>query len=158
MKKTDLLLTIFGAFLWGISPVVHKFLLGNYNPITIMIVISIIYLLSLLLCLPFFYKTVQKDLVKITISDSLLFLFSGVVILFLGNAIYYYVLKDNDSHIVLAIESCAPLFTLILAFILLHEKINVFGILGTIFIVIGVIFISFNDSDINITDIFMIRS
>jgi drug/metabolite transporter (DMT)-like permease len=157
MNKTDLLLTIFGAFLWGISPVVHKYLLGNYNPITIMILISIIYLLCLLLCLPLFYKTVHKDLVKLTISDSLLFLFSGVVILFLGNAIYYYVLKENHSYIVSAIDSCAPLFTLLLAFFLLHEKINIFGILGTVFIVIGVIFISFNDADVNVTDVFMIR-
>jgi len=157
MRIEDLLLTIFGAFLWGVAPVVHKFLLGNYNQITIMIMISLIYFLCLLCCLPFFYKTVHKDLSKITVSDSVLFLFAGVVVLFLGNVIYYYVLKDNDSHIISALNSCAPFFTLILAFILLREKINIFGLLGTIFIVIGVIFISFNDHDINVTELFMLR-
>jgi drug/metabolite transporter (DMT)-like permease len=157
MRIEDLLLTIFGAFLWGVAPIVHKFLLGNYNQITIMIMISLIYFLCLLCCLPFLYETVHKDLLKITVSDSVLFLFAGVVVLFLGNVIYYYVLKDNDSHIISALNSCAPFFTLLLALILLREKINIFGLLGTIFIVIGVIFISFNDHDINVTELFMLR-
>jgi len=76
MRRTDLLLTLFGAFLWGIAPILHKFLLGKYNLITIMIVISLIYLICLLLCLPYCYKTVQSDILKINSTDLLLFLFA----------------------------------------------------------------------------------
>ena len=157
MKTTDLLLTIFGAFLWGISPVIHKFLLGTYNQVTIMILISIIYTVCLLLCLPFYSNMVYKDILKLNVRDSILFLIAGVFTLFLGNAIYYYVLKDNHSHVISAVDSCAPFFTLIFAFLLLKEKINIFGILGTILIVLGVICISYNDTDMNISEMFIVR-
>jgi hypothetical protein len=157
MKNTDLLLTIFGAFLWGVSPVIHKFLLSTYNQITIMIIISLIYTVCLLLCLPFYSNMVYKDILKLNAPDIILFLIAGVFTLFLGNAIYYYVLKDNHSHVISSLDSCAPFFTLIFAYLLLKEKINIFGILGTILIVLGVICISYNDADINIIDMFMVR-
>jgi drug/metabolite transporter (DMT)-like permease len=157
MKTTDLLLTIFGAFLWGVSPVIHKYLLGTYNQLTIMILISFIYTICLLLCLPFYSNAVYKDIFKLNVHDIILFLISGVFTLFLGNAIYYYVLKDNHSHVISALDSSAPFFTLILAYLLLKEKINIFGVLGTILIVLGVICISYNDTDMNISEMFMVR-
>jgi len=67
------------------------------------------------------------------------------------------VLKDNHSHIISALDSSAPFFTLLIAYFLLNEKVNVFGILGTILIVLGVVCISYNDADINMSEMFIVR-
>jgi drug/metabolite transporter (DMT)-like permease len=155
MKNEDLILTITFAFLWGVAPVVHKFLLNKYNQFTIMIIISAIYFCCLLICLPYYYKTVYHDILNIDARDLLLFLFAGIFTLFLANVIYYYVLTYNHSHIISSLDSIAPFFTLILAYILLNEKINIFGLLGTTLIVLGVICISYND--LNISETFMAR-
>ena len=157
MQSKDLILTLFGAVLWSTAPIVHKYLLGSYDQFTIMFLIAALYLVCLVLFLPYFYKELYKDVVKLTLVDSLLILFSGIFILFLGNIIYYYVLNNNNSHIIAALNSCAPFFTLLLAYFLLHEKVTMFGILGTVFIVLGVICISYNDIDISIYEMFLSR-
>jgi drug/metabolite transporter (DMT)-like permease len=99
----------------------------------------------------------MKDLYRLTTKDILLLLFEGVFILFVANVIYYYVLKDNESSIVIALESSTPFFTLIFAYLLLNEKINFNGIIGIILIILGVICISYNNMKINIFETFSLR-
>jgi drug/metabolite transporter (DMT)-like permease len=97
----------------------------------------------------------MKDLGKINQLDVFMVLFQGVCVLFFGNIIYYYVLKDNNTSLVTALESCAPFFTLVLAYFLLNEKVNLIGLLGIAFIVLGVIFISYNDTKFLFTETFL---
>ena len=154
MKLVDILITLVGAVLWGISPVLSKHLLARFSRYTIMIIVSSIYLLCLLLCLPFFNGHLKKDISNLTNIDILLLLFHGVFILFLGNVTYYYALKDNSSSLVNAIESSSPLITLILAYFILNEKIKPIGVVGIALIVLGILCISYNDKNINISEVF----
>jgi drug/metabolite transporter (DMT)-like permease len=142
-----LFLILFGAFLWGIAPITHKFLLVRLNQYTIMVLTSIVYLFCLFLTIPFFYKDIKHDLEIINSNDILLILFESVVLVFIGNFIYYYVLKHVDANIVSALYASTPFFTLILAYAFLHEKINLYGVLGILFIVFGVVLITLNDGD-----------
>lgn len=157
MKTSILLLTLFSAFLWGISPLITKHLLCKYERYTIMVLCSVIYLSCLLLGMPYYNKSFLKDLTKLSTNDILLLLFEGIFVLFLANVIYYYVLKDNNSSIVVAIESCGPFFTLLFACFLLNEKITVNGIVGIVLIVLGIICISYNDININLFETFLNR-
>ena len=56
-----------------------------------------------------------------------------------------YLLEDNDSYIITALVCISPFFTLILAYLFTKEKITIYGVLGTIFIVFGILLISYND-------------
>jgi drug/metabolite transporter (DMT)-like permease len=152
MRIITVFLALLIATLWGISPVITKYLLKNYKRYTLMILFSAIYFLSLILCLPFYNKQFFNDLEKFTRKDMLIVLFQGTFILFFANVIYYYILKDNNTSMVIALESISPLITLILAYYLLNEKINVNGIIGIILIILGVICICYNDVEINMYD------
>jgi len=148
MKRFDLCVAILGSILFGIAPIIGKKLLQNHTRYTIMFLISAIYFTCLLIGLPFFQHHLMKDLENMTVDDALLLLFQGVIILFVGNLTYYYVLRDNSSAIVNAIDSASPLITLLLAYWLLNEKIGPMGAVGIVLIVLGVLCISYNDKNI----------
>ena len=84
-------------------------------------------------------------------------LFQGVIVLFFGNIIYYYVLNDNNSSIVTALEGSAPLFTLIVAYYFLNEKVSFIGLIGILLIILGVVCISHNDRKTTIFEYFYER-
>jgi len=155
METSAFLLTLFSAFLWGVSPIITKRLIMKYDRYTIMILFSFTYILCLLLAMPYYGKDFMKDIVKINNSDVLIILFQGIFVLFFGNIIYYYVLKDNNTSLITALESCTPFFTLILAYFLLNEKVNISGVIGIVFIVVGVFFISYNDTKLNVFETFL---
>jgi len=127
----------------------------KYDRYTIMILFSFTYVFCLLLTIPYYGKGLIKDMVKFDNSDVLIILFQGIFVLFFGNIIYYYVLKDNNTSLITALESCAPFFTLILSYFLLNEKINISGVIGIVFIVVGVFFISYNDTKLNVFETFL---
>jgi drug/metabolite transporter (DMT)-like permease len=77
--------------------------------------------------------------------------------IFIAKLLFLEVLKYNNSHEVAAIEGIYPFFTLILAYMLLKEKITAFGILGVIFVVLGVICISMNDTNYKLEEFIFIR-
>jgi drug/metabolite transporter (DMT)-like permease len=54
-------------------------------------------------------------------------------------------LKKHDSYIISALIYSSPIFTLLLACLFLNEQITYYGLLGVLFIVVGVGFISTND-------------
>jgi len=157
MNTIPLLLTLVSAFLWGISPIVAKSLLQKFHHYTIMMVFPVIYVACLLVIFPFYGKEFLKDMEKVNQKDVIMMLFQGVGVLFFGNIIYYYVLKDNNSSIVTALEGCAPLFTLVFAYYLLNEKISFIGLIGILLIILGVICVSQNDKKTTIFEYFYVR-
>jgi transporter family protein len=149
MDSSSLFISLLIAFLWGLSPIIHKSLLNKFNPLSLMLFFSVGYFLCLLLLLPFHYKTIKGDVLNLTTNDIKLLLISATITGFLANFLFYYVLKSNNSSIVAALGSTSPLFTLLIAYFLMTEKVNSYGILGIIFIVVGVICISVNDKKVN---------
>jgi len=146
MKPLHLFLTLLSASLWGAAPLIHKTLLTRLHRHTIMTLTSFAYLTFLILSVPFFYNEIKSDVQKITAKDIGLIVFSALGVLYIGNLLYYYVLKYSDATIVSALESTAPLFTLILACFLFNDKITRTTLLGIFLIVSGVALVSFNDT------------
>jgi len=157
MDTLPFFLVLFSAFLWGISPIITKRLIMKYERYTIMILFSSTYIFCLLMAMPFFGKELFKDLRQFNSSDIAMVLFQGVCVLFFGNVIYYYVLKNNNTSLVTALESCAPFFTLLFGYLILNEKINFNGGIGIALIVLGVIFISYNDNKFSFVETFTSR-
>jgi len=147
MIPTFILLSLFIAFLWGIQPVIHKYLLKKINGITLMLISSIVYLLAVCLTVVVMSKTnknIVDDLRTLTSTDFIIIIVTAIFTVFLANMIYYYVLKDHETSFIASLMYTSPIFTLILSYLFLKEKIEWIGILGIILMFLGVGCVSFN--------------
>jgi drug/metabolite transporter (DMT)-like permease len=145
MKLIIILLAIFVSFLWGYTPIILKYLLSRFTKTTVIVTEGILY--ALFLSFFIFWKNHEfiNDVKKFTYVDIGLFFLTAIIGGFLANVLYIFLLEENDSYIITALVSISPLFTLILAYLFTKEKITLYGVLGTILIVIGIILISYND-------------
>jgi len=145
MEEYYIFLALFIGFLGGLSPVIHKTLLHKYNQVTIIVLSSFLYASCSLFYGIYYREVIINDLHKITTNDFLIIAFTAIITAFFANILYYNVLKKHDSHIISALIYSSPIFTLILAYLFLHEKIHFFGGLGIFLILFGVISITYND-------------
>lgn len=147
MIPVYVLLALCIAFLWGIQPVIHKHLLKKINSITIMLISTTIYLLAILIKVSFSqtYSLFMNDIKKLSINDYLMISMTSLFTVFLANIIYYSILKDNDTSIVVSLIYSAPIFTLFLSYLFLNERLEPIGIIGIFLVFLGVGCISLNN-------------
>jgi drug/metabolite transporter (DMT)-like permease len=67
------------------------------------------------------------------------------LLIFLANMMYYYILKNHESSIISALVYSSPVFTLIIAYIFLKERLDIYGISGIFLMILGVILVSNNN-------------
>jgi uncharacterized membrane protein len=130
--------------LWAIAPIIHKtvFKLG-LHPKSMMAFGGFAYFTVLCVWAAFNWKDIRSD-VKCLADWRVVALigFSAIFTALLSTIIYYHLIKEHDAHLVTAITYSSPLFTLILAWWLLNEKITLAGAAGVLLIVLGVLLIS----------------
>ena len=157
MKFIYIILSIFTSFLWGASPVIQKQLLKKFDKKTLMLFYSSANILFVTLMMSFYNNHLYSDIKSLNIYDIFLVFAYTFFTIFMANLIFLEVLKYNNAHEVAAIEGIYPFFTLLLAYLFLKEKITVFGILGVILVVLGVVCISFNDTNFKLEEFIVIR-
>ena len=135
------------SFLWGLNPVINKYMLDTLNPKLLICIEGIVFFLCLILYGYCNWVEIKKDLPKINLKYFLLISISAVVTGFLANVIYLTVLHHHESYIVSALVFSAPFFTLFLAIFFLKEKINIYGFIGVLLILLGVICLAFNEKN-----------
>ena len=153
MFQQYILIALFISLCWGIVPVAHKSIITHISPITIMLLSAFIYSFLIIIYAAFNKNIVYKDIYNISKTDIIVILFSSGIAAFFGNVLYFNILKNHDSSIISALIYSCPMFTLIIAYLFLKERINTIGILGILFIVAGVICISMNGITKDITNI-----
>jgi drug/metabolite transporter (DMT)-like permease len=146
---------LFIAFLWGIHPILNKILLGKFNFSTVFVLNNLVYCLAVLIFVYINYTEISKDVKKLNGHDVLILCTVALIAGFLANLLYYYVLKSHESSLVSALVCSSPIFTLIIAHFFMKEELNGFGILGILFIVLGVVCISFNDGNYKLENFFV---
>jgi len=132
------------SLLWGAHPVVTKYLLSKYSVITLLLFSSAVYFYFIATVAIFRNKELTNDLNKMTPNDALILISLAFFAVFMANSLYYYILKDNSSSIVSALIFSAPAFTLVLSYLFLKESIRLYGLLGILSIILGVVLISQN--------------
>jgi transporter family protein len=137
-------LALFISFLWGLQTVVHKHLLKKFSPATIMLFSTLTYIVLVLVLAATQQQELVADLKKMSWTDVAILLSLSAVTVFGANVIYYYILKQHESSITAALIYSAPVFTLVLAYIFLKERLDVYGLSGVFAIVLGVLLISQN--------------
>lgn len=134
---------LFIAFLWGALGVVNKYVLNHLESSTVFVLGGMVYFLLLLGLWFYNKKTIDKDLKKITQFQIFCIIASAIFLTFLPNFLYYYFLKRTKASIITAIGYSAPVFTLILAYLFLNEKIHGLGVLGIVLITLGILCVSY---------------
>jgi len=145
MVDNYILLALINSFLWGISPVLHKYLLTKYNWITLLFFSGVVYFILVSILSLLKSKELISDLNKISGRDALVMISLPLLTLFIAQVIYFYILKDNKSSIISALICSSPFFTLIFAYLFLKERLDIYGISGIFAIVMGVVLISQNN-------------
>ena len=135
------------SFLWGIAPVIHKHLMNRSSFVTIMVLSNFVYVFCICIFAYYNRAIIIKEFPKLNMYDFILITFTAMFTAFFANLLYFYVLKDHESSLISALIYSSPIFTLLIAYFFLRESIDIYGLSGIIFIVIGVIFISMNDSN-----------
>jgi len=138
-------IAIFISFLWGIQPIVHKHLLNKYNFITIMLISTIVNFSLILAVSITRNKEILADMNKLTFRDLFILVLVSSFTIFLANMMYYYILKNHESSIISALVYSSPVFTLIIAYIFLKERLDIYGVSGIFLMILGVILVSNNN-------------
>ena len=126
-----LLLTCFIiSLIFGISPLIQKYVLKFITVQSYIILSSIIfYLLCLIYTLVFYKKEFLNDLNILNNNKYLyllIFIFINIYIYFfdiyiLANYYYLYIIKENTTFFVVAIISGYPIFTVFFGYLLYEE-------------------------------------
>jgi drug/metabolite transporter (DMT)-like permease len=119
-----------------------------------MLVSGIINVLLIVALSIYLKNDVLADLKKITFRDAVILVCLPIFTVFVANIIYYYILKKHESSLVSAITYSSPAFTLILAYLFLNERLDIYGLSGIFAIIAGVILISNNNSSYKILQLF----
>ena len=127
------------SFLWGAIPIIYNVILKKLNNITVMAITTIFYSIFLLFLVFYNRKVVIEDLNKITNHDYLWLFIAAFFGVFIGNILYYYVLKYGETAVLTALMYTAPIFTFIGAYFILKDKITPLAITGIFLIVAGVL-------------------
>jgi drug/metabolite transporter (DMT)-like permease len=133
-----MLIALFIGVLGGISPVVNKHLLVKFSHPTIFFVSAISYGILAIIFLMFNQETVHREIHKVTYNDFLIMSFESVVCAFVVDLLLYYILKDNNSHIISVLIYTSPIFTFLFAYLFLNETINMEKIAGLLIIFAGI--------------------
>ena len=149
MYSNNIIIALLIAFIWGLSPVIFKYLIKHNNiPDYIIILIqAIIYVLASILYI-FIYKLdyIYNDLYTHKNHIPLL-AFLSLLSVYLANVLYLYALSNCVKVNIMSIIvfTITPIVTLIFAFFLLNELLTIKSFIGCCLVIIGVIII-FNDN------------
>jgi len=145
MLMSYIFLALFISFLWGLQPVVHKQLLQKLDLITILLISTFVNFSLVVIVALVQKQKILSDLKKITFSDVSIIAAVSAFTVFLSNIIYLYVLKSHESSIISALIYSSPVFTLLISYFYLRERLHVYGFLGVCSIILGVILIAQNN-------------
>ena len=137
MKNITPILAVFSTvFFWGSSFPVMSYLLETASPLVLGAGrFSLAALISLIWCLYSHKK-------KITLKHAIRFLIAGFIGIFLYNVFLNYGQQSVSAGASSFIVNCNPLFTALIGFFILKQKVTIIHWLGITFCLLGVSIIS----------------
>jgi len=137
---------MFIALLWGVSPIAHKTMIGKIDTKMVFILNSMFYTLCIIGYTIYYWKHLKTEVPKLTSKDIYTVGGISIIMSFIPNILYFYLLKHHDSYLVSALVNSAPIFTVLVSYFLLKNPISNYGIFGVILIIGGIICLSFNEN------------
>lgn len=91
----------------------------------------------------FCFVPLQRVIQNTTTSNITIIAVGAVMGLFIGNLLFIHLLEKHNSSLVTTIAYTTPLFVLLLALLVLNEKLDSVKLLGIFITVIGVMMICY---------------
>lgn len=136
------------SFLFGVTPITHKYLF-NKHPIskeTLITSGAFFYFLCALIYFLVHREKVILDVKKLPTSSLVIMASSAVFSGFLANYLYFKAIQHSSSYVVSALIFSSPMFTFVLAYLILNEDITFRNAFGVACIVVGVIILATSKS------------
>jgi drug/metabolite transporter (DMT)-like permease len=130
------------AAIFGLTPILDKFILRSIDVETLMIMSGVLYGVVATLYAVFYHRgPFMDDMTAITANPVLLLLIavSTVLIFIVANYLYLSVIRDHTTALATAITASYPLVTVVAGLLLFGEAIS-YEQFGGILLVIGGIF------------------
>lgn len=137
--------SMFVALLWGVSPIAHKTMIGKMDTKMVFVINSVFYTICIIGYTLYYWNHFKEQAPKIAAKDLYVLGGMSIIMSFLPNILYFYLLKEHDSYIVSALVNSAPIFTVLVSYFILNEKMTKYGIMGILLIIGGIICLSFNE-------------
>lgn len=132
------LLALSVAFLWGITPILMRYCSRTLHFTTIMIISGAFYVAFLGVLVFYQRKTILEDIKhNITWKTLVLMMASGFLGLFLANLVFHKLIAVNNVYIT-SLAYTAPLFSVLIAYLILGESICTLQIFGILLITLGI--------------------
>jgi len=136
-----ILFALLSALIWGSAPVLFKLgLRGDVSPISGIFIHNLTATIFAFLTL----LAVKENPLGYPIKELLTVALGGFVSGFLGLLVYYKAIKVGNVSIVAPIASSSPLFSTLLAIIILGESFTLTKFGGTILVIIGIVLLSYS--------------
>lgn len=134
-------LSILVSFLWGVTPIMQKRILNRVSKETMLLVGGISSTIALIVLCIINMDNLKRDFK--TIDALLIFeiVVAITVAVFFANIIFYKLLEKHDSYLVTALTYTSPVFTVVLAWLILKEQISWINGLGIGLMIIGVLLV-----------------
>jgi uncharacterized membrane protein len=146
MFSNEIIIALCVSFLWGMVPILHKYLMKKMNRITIFTVDASLSFICILALIIYHYDVIQKDLMQASAWDLSVLTFSVVLLGVAADLLYFHVLDIHKNPFILPIVYCGPIFTVTLSYLFMKQKSeNIYGLLGVLLILTGIICISFHE-------------
>jgi drug/metabolite transporter (DMT)-like permease len=132
------------SFIWGATPIVHKYIFNSFSfmtPETMMVVGGLLYFIFTLCYFACNKKKVIEPLKQLPLSIIALMCVTALIG-FLANYMYFNVIGKHASYLVSALIFSSPFFTLILSYLLLKEEITMMSFIAVMLIVVGIIMLA----------------
>jgi len=136
---------LFIAFLWGLQPVLLKHLLKRFSWTTVLVVVVFVQALCVAGLGLYHSSSILTELQKFGYADMGIVAVAAVLTMFASSLVYYSILQQHASSVVAALVYTAPAFTLLLAYLLLHERITTPLMVGVALVVAGVSVIGYHE-------------
>jgi drug/metabolite transporter (DMT)-like permease len=132
------------AFLWGLSPILHKYVLTRgLSPETLLSAAGLVTALCIAAYAAFNAGAIGRDLPTLGRPDVLAaVVLAAVATTFFAAILYYYLVKHNACYVVTALTNTAPAFTLVMAVAFLGEEVTAVKALGVLAIIVGAVLVA----------------
>ena len=135
MEKKVLILWLLTILFWGVSPIIEKIGLRSVEPLLALFIRTSAALIAISLTL-FFSPSISLS--SLNLKNIGILSLSGIIAGFLGMLTYFSLLKAKNASQIVPLTSTYPLVATLFAILFLKEELNLYKILGTVFVVIGI--------------------
>ncbi|PMP69169.1 MAG: hypothetical protein C0190_00345 [Thermodesulfobacterium geofontis] len=135
MEKKVLILWLLTVLFWGVSPVIEKIGLRSVEPLIALFIRTLAALIGISVAL---LLNPSINFSTLNFKNVGILSLSGIIAGFFGMLTYFSLLKVKQASQIVPLTSTYPLVATLFAILFLKEEFNIYKILGTTFVVVGI--------------------